>query len=109
MQICLSEEDYMAKTRTIDEIIRHRGNALCYASPSFLLQTKGMKSPRRKSVKNQSCRNCLWNWQDVHGGKGRVCYKNTSPRYHQAAGGMACVQFEYRVNESKGKVLYDND
>lgn len=97
----------MGKNRSIEEIIRHRGNALTYASPSFLLQTKG--NQRRKPVRNQNCRNCLWNWQDVHTGDGRVCYNNTSPRYHQTACGKACSRFEYRVGEGRGHTLYDND
>jgi len=53
----------------------------------------------RASKQRRSCDDCLWNWQNVHTGEGRVCYHNTSPRYHQPAGGPSCFAFESRVDE----------
>ena len=45
----------------------------------------------------RSCENCLWNWENLKTGKGRICYHNISPRYHQKAGGEACRAFETKV------------
>lgn len=45
----------------------------------------------------RNCSDCLWNWENVHTGKGRVCYHNISPRYHKRAGGEACSNFESKV------------
>lgn len=59
-------------------------------------------SPQARASKlRQTCDECLWNWENVHTGKGRVCYHNTSPRYHQQAGGAACFAFENRVTEEE--------
>ena len=51
------------------------------------------------SFMKEKCINCLWNWENVHTGEGRVCYKNVSPHYHENVGGAACSEFEYRVKE----------
>ena len=56
---------------------------------------------------SKKCSDCLWNWQNVHTGKGRVCYHNTSPRYHQKAGGAACVAFETRVYDADIQIKTD--
>lgn len=45
----------------------------------------------------RNCSDCLWNWENVHTGKGRVCYHNISPRYHKRACGEACSSFESKV------------
>lgn len=92
--------------KTVYKVLKARGTLTPYASSSFLLQVKG--NPRRKVMKNQKCRNCLWNWPDLHGGEGRVCYNNTASNYHNRVSGKACGCFEYRVNEGKGRTLYDD-
>lgn len=73
-----------------------------YLSPAG---TKGFgfdtltRCKRRGKFMNEKCINCLWNWENLKTGKGRVCYKNISPHYHEEVSGAACEEFEYRVKE----------
>ena len=60
----------------------------------------GVAKPKKGGGKHmrRNCSDCLWNWQNVHTGKGRVCYHNISERYHKRAGGAACSAFEIKVS-----------
>lgn len=79
---------------------RDMGKQRKTASTKFLSLRTGVGTKRRsKTAMKEKCENCLWNWENVHTGKGRVCYHNVSERYHQEAGGQACCWFEYRVKE----------
>lgn len=70
------------------------------------MATGSMQSASAKArVAKKKCAECLWNWENVHTGKGRVCYNNMSERYHQKAGGKACWCFETRVPETFGDKL----
>ena len=57
----------------------------------------------RSSRLNYTCATCLWNWKNLHGSTGRVCYHNTSPRYHQRVtnGTKSCTAYETRVYYAK--------
>lgn len=62
--------------------------------------TYGKNSPSKSmeaSRVRRKCMDCLWNWENLHTGNGRVCYHNISPRYHKAARGAACSSFESKV------------
>lgn len=90
--------------KNIERVIKARGK-MRGASSKFLGLGRGQ--PRKKKgtgkMLREKCERCLWNWQNVHTGEGRVCYHNQSARYHKEAGGMACPYFEYRVGEGGSK------
>lgn len=89
----------------IKSIVKKRGTARTTASGRFLGVTTrgpGGKKGETRRMKGK-CEDCLWNWENVHTGEGRVCYHNMSPRYHKEAGGGACCRFEFRVGEGHSR------
>lgn len=90
--------------KNIERVIKARGK-MRGASSKFLGLGRGQPRKKKGTSKmlKEKCERCLWNWQNVHTGEGRVCYHNQSARYHKEAGGMACPYFEYRVGEGGSK------
>lgn len=90
--------------RTVEKVIKARGKAR-RASTKFLGIGRGQPAPKKGTEKKmkENCERCLWNWENVHTGVGRVCYHNQSARYHREACGTACAYFEYRVGEGGSK------
>lgn len=44
-----------------------------------------------------SCIDCLWNWQDLHGGADRICYNRESRHFHKVCPEKKCRHFSDRV------------
>ena len=45
---------------------------------------------------SRKCIDCIWNWQDVHGGEDRICYNRLSAHFHAVAPLERCSKFETR-------------
>lgn len=90
--------------RAVEKVIKAKGKTRD-ASTKFLGIGRGQSGKKKGTGKKmkEKCERCLWNWENVHTGVGRVCYHNQSARYHKEAGGMACPYFEYRVGEGGTK------
>lgn len=91
----------MSRNVGLETIIKARGRQRSMPSSNFLGCPRGNAQKGRKRYMREMCANCLWNWENVHTGEGRVCYNNVSKNYHKAAGGKACSKFELRIGEGK--------
>lgn len=84
-----------------DQIMRRHIQAMGKCRASLSAQGFGTANYECKAVAGRrlerNCIDCLWNWQNVHTNKGRVCYSNLSPYYHKKAPKKACRAFESKV------------